>query len=157
MTTPHVTPIDLVHRLRVAIDAFAAVRLLADDEREAFDRLLAGNVVPPVIVRAVAADLASLVPVDAELYFDATAIRLEAAGLASDDAIGRARSLVALAFDAALVSAEERTALDARLVQGARVSTVQAMALDLAGLDAPGSGIGYTARALLDALPRCIR
>jgi hypothetical protein len=150
-------PIDLVHRLRVAIDAFSAVRLLAADEREAFERLLAGNVVQPVIVRAIAADLAALAPLDAELYFDAEAIRLDAAGLADDTAIAHGRALVALAFDAAIITETQREALAAPLVPGVRASTLQAMALDLTSAAPSGSGVDYSARALLDAFPRCVR
>lgn len=74
--------------------------------------------------------------------------------LASAEAITAARTLIGLAQEAAIVSAEERAAFDARIVPGVLLSTVRALAFDLAMAGRHGSAVERAGRALLAELPR---
>lgn len=74
--------------------------------------------------------------------------------LASTEAIASARTLIGLAQEAGIVSAEERAAFDARLVPGVLLSTVRALAFDLAMAGRHGSAVERAGRALLAELPK---
>jgi hypothetical protein len=77
--------------------------------------------------------------------------------LAAAETIATARALVALAGEAGIVRAEERAAFEARLVPGVLVSTVRALALELAMAAPIGSAVDRAGRTLLAELPRGTR
>jgi hypothetical protein len=84
----------------------------------------------------------------------ARVVALRPEPIATAEAITSARVLIRLAQEAAIVSAEERAAFDARLAPGVFVSVVRALAFDLARAAPIGSALEHAARALLDELRR---
>jgi hypothetical protein len=80
-----------------------------------------------------------------------------AEALAAAETIAAARAVVALAVEAGIITAEERAAFEARLVPGVLVSTVRALALELAIAAPIGSAVDRAGRALLAELPRSTR
>lgn len=80
-----------------------------------------------------------------------------AEALAAAETIATARGLVALAAEVGIVTAEERAVFEGRLVPGVLVSTVRALALELAMAAPIGSAVDRAGRALLAELPRSTR
>jgi hypothetical protein len=73
--------------------------------------------------------------------------------LASAEILTRARALIALAAEAAIVSADARAGLDARLTSGALLSTVRELVIELVMAAPIGSAVDRAGRELLREVP----